>query len=129
MLSGMAAWMNRSQRWAAAAVLVGALAGAPSAVATDAPHYDVPSGLKRCPHATAWNGFFKWASVRHTTCRYAADFMRAYARAVPDDGVMPKRVRGFRCSIRYWKNEDGDVYASRHGCGRRGVVVRFYGMA
>jgi hypothetical protein len=129
MLLGVAVWMKRSKRWAPAAVLVVTLAWAPSAVATDAPHYDVPSGLKRCAHATAWNGFFKWASVRHSTCRYAGDFMRAYARAVPDDGVMPTRVRGFTCRIRYWKNEDGDVYASRHSCKRGRLVVRFYGMA
>jgi hypothetical protein len=124
MLLEMRAWMNRS----AALALVVALACAPSALATDAPRYDVPAGMKRCPRATAWNGFFKWASVRHTSCRYAANFMRAYARAVPDDGSMPKRVRGFACTIRYWKNEDGDVYASRHRCERRRVVVRFYGM-
>ena len=30
--------------------------------------------------------------------------------------------------IRYWRNQEGDVYASRHRCARRAVVVRFYGM-
>ena len=25
------------------------------------PHYDVPRGYTRCPHAVAWHGFFKWA--------------------------------------------------------------------
>jgi hypothetical protein len=109
------------------AVLVGLLA-ATCASAADRPHYDVPKGFKRCAQATAWNGFFKWASVDHTSCRYAANFMRAYARAVPDDGTMPRHVRGFDCSVRYWKNEDGDVYASRHRCERGRVVVRFYGM-
>jgi hypothetical protein len=108
------------------AVLVSLLATA-GAAAADKPDYDVPAGFERCAHATAWNGFFKWASVDRTSCRSAADFMRAYARAVPDDGTMPERVRGFRCSIRYWRNEDGDVYASRHRCVRRRVVVRFYG--
>jgi hypothetical protein len=109
--------------------VVVAVALAANAGATGRPRYDVPAGFTRCAHAAAWNGFFKWASVRSTSCRYAANFMRAYARAVDDDGVMPRRVRGFRCRIRYWKNEDGDVYASRHRCVRRAVVVRFYGMA
>jgi hypothetical protein len=27
---------------------------------------------------------------------------------------------------RYWKNEDGDVYATRHRCVRHRVIVRFY---
>lgn len=115
-------------RRAVAGALVLSLACAFSARATETPHYDVPRGFTRCAHATAWNGFFKWASVEHTTCRYAADFMRAYARAIPDDGTMPVRVRRFHCSIRYWKNEDGDVYASRHRCVRRRLIVRFYGM-
>jgi hypothetical protein len=121
--------LKRSTRRALAGALVVALACAVSAGATDAPHYDVPSGFARCTHATAWNGFFKWASVRHTSCRYAANFMRAYARAVPDDGTMPQRVRGFRCRMRYWKNGNGDVYASRHRCVRSRLIVRFYGMA
>jgi hypothetical protein len=108
--------------------VLAALAAAAGAGAADKPHYDVPAGFKRCEHATAWNGFFKWASVDNTSCRYAANFMRAYARAIPDDGKMPRRVRGFRCSIRYWRNEDGDVYASRHRCERGLIVVRFYGM-
>jgi hypothetical protein len=109
------------------AVLVSLLATA-GAGAADKPRYDVPAGFERCAHATAWNGFFKWASVDRTSCRSAPDFMRAYARAVPDDGTMPERVRGFRCRIRYWRNEDGDVYASRHRCERGRAVVRFYGM-
>jgi hypothetical protein len=109
------------------AVLV-ALLAASGASAADKPRYDVPQGFERCAQATAWNGFFKWASVDHTSCRYAANFMRAYARAVPADGTMPRHVRGFNCSVRFWKNEDGDVYASRHRCERGRVVVRFYGM-
>jgi hypothetical protein len=105
------------------------LALAPSAVAADAPRYDVPAGFTRCSHAKAWNGFFKWASANHTSCRYTADFMRAYGRAVPADGSMPRHVRGFACSIRYWRNDDGEIYASRHRCERRKVIVRFYGMS
>jgi hypothetical protein len=111
----------------ACAVLV-SLAAATGAAAADRPRYDVPKGFERCAHATAWDGFFKWASVDRTSCRYAANFMRAYARAVPDGGTMPSHVRGFDCSIRYWKNDDGDVYASRQRCERGRVVVRFYGM-
>lgn len=111
----------------ACAVLV-FLAAAAGAAGADGPRYDVPDGFTRCPHAIAWNGFFKWASVHDTRCRYAKSFMRAYARAVPDDGTMPRHVRGFDCRIRYWRNEDGDVYASRHRCERGRVVVRFYGM-
>ena len=53
--------------------------------------------------------------------------MRAYGHDAAD-GPMPREERGFRCTIRYWKNADGDVYASRHRCVRRHVVVRFYGM-
>jgi hypothetical protein len=41
---------------------------------------------------------------------------------------MPRRVLGFRCTIRYWRNEEGDIYASRHRCARGAVVIRFYGM-
>lgn len=114
---------------ALACALLASLVAAVGAAAANRPHYDVPRGFTRCAHTTAWNGFFKWASVDHTSCRYAADFMRAYARAVPDDGTMPKHVRGFDCSIRYWRNEDGDVNASRHRCARGRLVVRFYGMA
>jgi hypothetical protein len=98
-----------------------------TANAGEEPRYDVPSGYTRCPKAKAWNGFFKWASVRRTTCRHAARFMRAYADAATD-GDMPRRVGGFRCRIQYWRNADGDIYASRHSCIRRRVVIRFYGM-
>jgi hypothetical protein len=83
--------------------------------------------LHRCPDAKAWNGFFKWASIRGTTCRHTANFMRAYAREATH-GDMPRRLHGFRCRIRYWRNEDGDIYASRHKCVRRREVIRFYGM-
>jgi hypothetical protein len=40
---------------------------------------------------------------------------------------MPRRVRGFRCAIRYWRNEEGDIYASRHTCVHGRAVIRFYG--
>jgi hypothetical protein len=41
---------------------------------------------------------------------------------------MPRHVAGYRCRIRYWRDGDGDVYASRHVCTRRAVTIRFYGM-
>jgi hypothetical protein len=107
-----------------AALVLVAYAGAG---AGDRPRYDVPRGYTKCPNAKAWNGFFKWASVRRTTCRHAACFIHAYARAAAP-GDMPRRLHGFRCRIRYWRNEDGDIYASRHTCVRRRVVIRFYGM-
>jgi hypothetical protein len=111
----------------AATVLAAALVLAAYAGAADRPRYDVPRGYTRCPTATAWNGFFKWASVRRTTCRYARAFMRAYAREATH-GDMPRRLHGFRCRIRYWRNEYGEIYASRHNCIRRREVIRFYGM-
>jgi hypothetical protein len=111
----------------AAAVLAAALVQATSAGAADRPRYDVPRGYTRCPDAEAWNGFFKWASARGTTCRHATDFIRAYARQATHDD-MPRRLHGFRCRIRYWRNEDGDIHASRHKCVRRRDVIRFYGM-
>lgn len=107
--------------------LVVSLLLATMALAADAPRYDVPSGFTRCSEAMAWNGFFKWASVRHTNCRRAARFMRGYAR-VAQAGPMPRRVSGYRCRVRFWENDDGDVYASRHRCRRGRVLVRFYGM-
>jgi hypothetical protein len=90
------------------------------------PRYDVPHGFTRCPDAKAWHGFFKWASAGGTSCREAARFMRAYAGQAGDR--MPKAVGGYRCRIFYWRNDDGDIYASRHTCTRNGEVVRFYGM-
>jgi hypothetical protein len=100
---------------------------APGFAATGRPHYHVPAGYSQCPDARAWNGFFKWASVRQTTCRHAARFMRDYAAAATT-GPMPRRLDGFRCRIRYWRNADGDRYASRHNCVRRDEAIRFYGM-
>ena len=111
----------------AATVLAAALVLATHVDAGDRPRYDVPRGYTRCPDAEAWNGFFKWASVRGTTCRHTANFIRAYAREATH-GDMPRRLHGFRCRIRYWRNEQGDIYASRHTCLRRRVVIRFYGM-
>lgn len=104
-----------------------ALAFASSPTAHAGPRYDVPAGYARCRGVTAWNGFFKWVSVRHTTCRRARRFLRAYAAAA-ERGPMPRRVRGFRCAIRYWRNEEGDIFASRHRCVRDRAVIRFYGM-
>ncbi|WP_028060929.1 hypothetical protein [Candidatus Solirubrobacter pratensis] len=103
-----------------------ALALAAPAGADAGPHYDVPPGYTRCPGAEAWHGFFKWASAEHASCRAAARFMRAYAAHAGDR--MPTRVDGFRCRIHYWRNEDGDIYASRHTCARGREIVRFYGM-
>jgi hypothetical protein len=110
----------------AAVLLAGPAAG--QAHAADAgPRYDVPNGFTRCPHARAWNGFFKWASAQHTTCRRAAAFMRDYAERA-DGPSMPRRVGDYACRIHYWRNDDGDVYASRHVCAHRGRTIRFYGM-
>jgi hypothetical protein len=114
-------------RWLTAMLLVTGLLLTGSAQAAAGPRYDVPRGFARCPHAQAWNGFFKWASARHTTCQRAARFMRAYA-ARADGSRMPLHVAGYDCRIRYWRNEDGDIYASRHVCKRRDVTIRFYGM-
>lgn len=117
--------MTRAARAVVTLTLV--LAFVTPAVARDQPRYDVPSGHARCPRVTAWNGFFKWMSVKRTTCRRARRFLRAYAKAA-GRGPMPRHLRGFRCTIRYWRNDEGDIYASRHRCRRRSVVIRFYGM-
>src|SRR4051794_24469426 len=110
-----------------ALVLVMGLLAPGSARAADGPSYEVPRGFTRCPHALAWHGFFKWASARHATCRRTARFMREYA-AHADGPVMPRRVAGYACRVHYWRNEDGDIYASRHVCTRGDVTIRFYGM-
>ena len=118
-------------RWITALVLsLGVLATAhPAATAPTArPHYDVPSGFTRCPDAVAWHGFFKWASVRHTTCAAAARFMRTYATHA-DGPTMPRRVAGYTCRIHYWRDAESNIYASRHVCTRDGATIRFYGMA
>jgi hypothetical protein len=118
-------WMRSAV--VAAVGLALAFAVASSVGAHDRPRYDVPAGYSKCPRVVAWNGFFKWVSVKHTTCRRAAEFLRTYATKA-EHGPMPRRVRGFRCTIRYWRNEEGDIYASRHRCVRERAVVRFYGM-
>ena len=104
---------------------MGLLLAAPAYAAP--PRYDVPAGFTRCPHAVAWHGFFKWASQRGTTCRAAARFMRTFAARV-DGERMPRRVDGHTCRVHFWRNADGDVYASRHVCSRGDRVIRFYGM-
>src|ERR1700754_3749911 len=72
---------------AAMAMTVGlALAGGP--------HYDVPRGYTRCPSATAWHGFFKWASEEGSTCQAAARFMRSYADAADGAPAMPRAACG-----------------------------------
>jgi hypothetical protein len=103
------------------------LALATSAAGADRPRYDVPRGYAKCAHVVAWNGFFKWVSVRHARCRRAQRFLRAYAIAA-EAGPMPRHLAGFTCTIRYWRDAEGDVYASRHRCTRDGAVIRFYGM-
>jgi hypothetical protein len=108
-------------------VVAAALILAGPAQASAGPRYDVPAGFKRCPHAIAWNGFFKWASERHTTCRAVRRYMRVYA-AHASGPHMPRDVAGYHCRIHYWRNEDGDIYASRHTCTRGSVTIRFYGM-
>jgi hypothetical protein len=104
-------------RLMATLAVMGAMAG---------PHYDVPKGYTKCAEAKAWNGFFKWASTKHATCAHAAAFMKDYAAAA-DGLALPRRVDGYECSIRYWRDDEGEVYASRHTCSRGRVVVRFYG--
>ena len=104
-----------------------ALVLASPSAAAERPRYDVPAGFAKCPRVHAWNGFFKWASVRHATCRRAQRFLRVYATAA-QAGPMPRHVGGYTCTIRYWRNEEGDVYASRHRCTRGDAVIRFYGM-
>jgi hypothetical protein len=116
--------------WTTSAVGAGlalALGLCSTVLGQERPRYDVPSGYVRCPTVTAWNGFFKWVSARHTSCRGARAFLRAYARKARR-GPMPRRLRDFRCTIRYWRDEEGDIYASRHRCARGAVVIRFYGM-
>jgi hypothetical protein len=120
--------VRRTRMGLLGAAIVIALALPVGVRAADGPHYVVPPGFVRCPAAKAAAGFYKWASVEHTTCRVAAGFMGAYARAAAA-GPMPRRLRGYRCAIRYWRNADGDIYASRHACRRGSVAIRFYGMA
>ena len=96
------------------------------ASAAAAPRYDVPPGFSRCPDAVAWHGFFKWASERDAGCRDAARFMRRYAERA--GATMPRSVAGYRCRIHFWRNEEGDIYASRHVCSRGETTIRFYGM-
>jgi hypothetical protein len=127
-MSGMTAGHGNPLARATAIAVALVLLLSTVAGAADRPTYDVPTGYVRCPNARAWNGFFKWASVKRTSCRHGSEFMRAYARTA-ERGTMPRRLRGYRCKIRYWRNENGDVYASRHTCRRGGVAVRFYGMA
>jgi hypothetical protein len=108
-------------------VVMLALALPPSAAGVDRPNYDVPPGFTRCPTAKAAGGFFKWASEQRTTCKAVAAFMAGYAKAA-SDGPMPRHLDGYRCDIRYWRNADGDIYASRHACRRGTLAIRFYGM-
>jgi hypothetical protein len=58
------------------------------------PHYDVPRGYTRCPHAVAWHGFFKWASEEGSTCRPRASCASTRKKA---DGAatMPRRAAAY----------------------------------
>jgi hypothetical protein len=98
-----------------------------SAGAATRPSYVVPRGYTRCADAHAWNDFFKWASAKHASCRFTADFVTAYAERA-GDGPMPRSVDGFSCRIDYWRDADGAIYASRHACTRGSIAIRFYGM-
>ena len=91
------------------------------------PHYDVPRGYTRCPNATAWHHFFKWASQKHASCSRAQAFMRDYADHA-DGPQMPRHVDGYACQIHYWRDDEGTIYASRHVCSKNKVTIRFYGM-
>jgi hypothetical protein len=102
----------------ATTLAIGALAG---------PHYDVPKGYTRCPQATAWHHFFKWASAHHATCARTQRFMRDYGDQAGGP-QMPRHVGGFTCTIRYWRDEDNQIYASRHVCTKGRATIRFYGM-
>jgi hypothetical protein len=114
-------------RWLTTMTLALGLLLAGPALAVGGPRYDVPPGFTRCPNAVAWHGFFKWTSQRNTSCRAAGTFMRAYA-ARAGGSRMPHHVAGYDCRIHYWRNQDRDIYASRHVCVRRAVTIRFYGM-
>ena len=119
------AWIRSGVAVAAA---LSALVLAPGASAAERTRPDAPSGLRPCPQARAWNGFFHGAVVSGTTCARARSFVRAYARRAT--GVdLPRRVRGFSCAVRVRRTADGDVYASRHACVRGRVTIRFLGMA
>jgi len=96
------------------------------AQAGDPPRYEVPVGFTRCPHATAWHGFFKWASERNSSCAGVGRYMRVYA-AHAGGPRMPRHVAGYVCRIQYWRDSDGNIYASRHTCTRGRVALRFYG--
>jgi hypothetical protein len=110
-----------------AMLMAGLLLAGPAAARAAGPRYDVPSGFTRCPHATAWNGFFKWASTHHASCRRAASFMREYASHA-DGPTMPRRVGDYTCRIHYWRDDEDAIYASRHVCTRGRATIRFYGM-
>jgi hypothetical protein len=97
------------------------------AQAADRPRYETPPGFARCPHATAWHGFFKWASARDMRCTAVRRYMRVYA-AHASGPRMPRHVAGYTCRIHYWRDADGDIYASRHTCTRGRLAIRFYGM-
>ena len=85
--------MRMTRAVGVAVTLTLALSFVPAAVAQDQPRYDAPRGYARCPRVTAWTGFFKWTSVRHTTCRRARRFLRAYAKAADRGADAAARAR------------------------------------
>jgi hypothetical protein len=113
-------------RWLLVTVMFLGLLPAGTAHAAGGPRYDVPSGYTRCPKAVAWNGFFKWASAKDASCAATARFLRTYAAHAGK--TLPRHVDGYDCRIHYWRNSDGDIYASRHECARGAAMIRFYGM-
>jgi hypothetical protein len=125
----MAMARGRRFRLLTATAVTFTLALGASAGATHRPAYDVPPGFIRCPRAQALGGFFKWASAQRASCASAAAFIRDYGARETRTGAMPRVLHGYRCRIRYWRNADGDIYASRHACRRGRVAIRFYGMA
>ena len=111
-------WSMLATGMAVAVVALGAPVAAPAA----------QRQWRACPGVQAWNSFFSHVSVSGAGCRRAARFVHAYAKAAVGRD-MPRRVAGLRCTIRFRRNADGDVYASRHTCVRGPVAIRFRGSA
>ena len=47
---------------------------------------------------------------------------------MPQGATMPRHVARYSCRYYYWRNNNSDIYASRHTCTREDVTIRFYGM-
>ena len=85
-----------------------------------------PAGLHPLPAGEGRGRVLQVGIGRADECRAAAAFMADTRRG----GGRPDaaQVHGYACDIRYWRNTDGDIYASRHACRRGAVAIRFYGM-